>query len=309
MRNILFIILNLIAVLGYSQSGRIIGATAPRYLNRPIVKSDTTIFVNSNANGDMSLLGDVLGGRSMVTLIVTKNTGVGTNPNLPTITDTLRQTKFRVKVYMQTSSEKVGVFQNDLGFVLGYDGTTYVDNGTVHFIQDAEEYVFTPVEDGNGLHWSTTKTGGADGSVVDSIAKYSLKDYSNVLFVSLEGDDATAVKNKIGQPWLTMAAAVASATSGDLIYVFQGSYTVSTSLWKPGVNWHFEDVVAGSSFVGTEYVNGSSCLFLATSSGTVKVTGNLRTARLIRIDTADVVFDAVGYQLGQVVFGRWSDKS
>lgn len=127
--------------------------------------------------------------------------------------------------------------------------------------------------------------------------------YENVLFVSKYGNNSTAEKNKSTRPWLTLESAVAAATSGDLIYVMKGNYSVFSNLWKNGVNWHFEDCAVGSSSVGSEYANASSCLFLATSSGTVRVTGNLRTSRLIRIDTAGVVFDGQGYELGQVYLG------
>ena len=165
MKKILFIILSLFALSAQAQSGKIIGGTPPRYLNRVAVKPDTTIFATNNATADLSTLADVLGGRNMVTLVVTKSTGVSANPNFPAITDTLLGTKIKVKAYLETSSEQIGIFQSDLGFVIGYDGTAYTDNGTILFVQDLEEYTLWPVEDVNGLHWAYTKTSAtADGN-------------------------------------------------------------------------------------------------------------------------------------------------
>jgi len=67
----------------------------------------------------------------------------------------------------------------------------------------------------------------------------------NVIYVATTGSDAGATRaNRLGLPnlaLLTLDAAVAIATSADLIYVFPGSYTATGNIAKSGVNWHFED--------------------------------------------------------------------
>lgn len=128
-------------------------------------------------------------------------------------------------------------------------------------------------------------------------------EYGNILFVSPFGNNALAKKGRIEKPYQTLSAAVNAAVSGDLIYVQTGTYTGTTNLWKPGVNWHFEDVRAGQTFIGTEYTDGNTALFRATSSGTMRITGKLRTSRLLLVDTADVTVVAEGYELGQVFIG------
>jgi hypothetical protein len=162
MKYILILLLGLITFQVNAQTGKIIGGTPPRYINRVAVKPDTTLFATNNATADLTALGDVLGGRSTITLVVTKSDAVPANPLLPAITDTLLGTKIKVKVYLETSSEQIGVFQSDLGFVIGFDGTAYTDNNTLVFIQDFEEYTFWPVEDVNGYHWAYTQTSGVD---------------------------------------------------------------------------------------------------------------------------------------------------
>lgn len=169
-KHILFFIAFLATIVGYSQSTKIIGATAPQYVvtNRVAVKPDTTITATNNATANISTLVDVLGGRNTVTLVITKPTGVSANPSFPAITDTLLGTKIKVKLYCETTSENIGMFQADLGFTELWDGTQFIDRvGAQPFIYNLEEYTFWPVQDVNGYHWAYTKTSGssaADGN-------------------------------------------------------------------------------------------------------------------------------------------------
>jgi hypothetical protein len=55
---------------------------------------------------------------------------------------------------------------------------------------------------------------------------------------SVNGSDSTGARGTL-KPLLTLSAAVSAATSGDAIIVGPGSYTVTASLAKDGVNWHF----------------------------------------------------------------------
>jgi len=57
---------------------------------------------------------------------------------------------------------------------------------------------------------------------------------------SVYGDDATGLVGRFDKPYLTLAAAKAAASSGDLVHVGPGTYTVTTNLAKDGVNWYFE---------------------------------------------------------------------
>lgn len=67
--------------------------------------------------------------------------------------------------------------------------------------------------------------------------------FTNTVHVSANGNDTTGTRNNLAKPFLTLEAAVAAASSGDTIYVYPGSYTVTTTttngLAKSGVNWFF----------------------------------------------------------------------
>jgi hypothetical protein len=130
--------------------------TMDERVNRKFIKRDTVIFASTNTDADFSAIGDLLGGRSIVTLTVTKPTLVNVNPTLPPITDTLLATKIVIKVYTQ-SNEQIGVFQSDLGIVESWDGTQYVDKSSTLFMSNDDEYTFWPVEDVNGYHWAYSK--------------------------------------------------------------------------------------------------------------------------------------------------------
>lgn len=76
---------------------------------------------------------------------------------------------------------------------------------------------------------------GADGMA--GLANLALE---NCLFVAKNGNDATALTERLDKPFLTLTAAKAAAVSGDTIFVYPGTYAES-NLLKNGVNWHFYD--------------------------------------------------------------------
>lgn len=70
---------------------------------------------------------------------------------------------------------------------------------------------------------------------------YHPTDVGRTLFVDgVNGNDSSAEPFNRDRPYLTLAAAKAAAISGNLIYVWPGSYTVAESLAKNEVNWNFE---------------------------------------------------------------------
>ena len=66
---------------------------------------------------------------------------------------------------------------------------------------------------------------------------------SKTLFVDPNGNDLTGTKGNLSKPYLTLEAAQAAAVAGDLIYVYPGTYTVTTTdasgLAKDGVSYYF----------------------------------------------------------------------
>lgn len=72
----------------------------------------------------------------------------------------------------------------------------------------------------------------------------------NTLFVdAVNGNDATGVVGSASKPYLTLAAAKTAAASGQLVWVRPGSYVVTDTILKNGVNWNFD---AGASVTKTQ---------------------------------------------------------
>ena len=82
---------------------------------------------------------------------------------------------------------------------------------------------------------------------------------SKSLFVDLNGDDSTAIKGSVDNPYKTLLAARNAATSGDTIFVFPGLYTENTNCAKNLVDWYFYDgAVIKPSITGTSIFNTNS---------------------------------------------------
>ena len=65
---------------------------------------------------------------------------------------------------------------------------------------------------------------------------------NRTLFVDANfGNDATAVREDLSKPYLTLTAALAAATPNDTIYVHPGNYIGDNLVLKDLVNWYFEE--------------------------------------------------------------------
>lgn len=94
-----------------------------------------------------------------------------------------------------------------------------------------------------------------------------LPNFGNVLYVSVNGNDATAEKGNYLKPWLKLTQAAQASVSGDLIIVLSGSYEITDSdiadigvatdatLFRDGVTWYFQPntTVTSSVSEGTPY--------------------------------------------------------
>lgn len=91
---------------------------------------------------------------------------------------------------------------------------------------------------------------------------------------SVNGSDANA--GTLAAPFLTLAAAKAAASSGDTINVGPGSYAVTDSILKNGVNWYFDTgstvTKATSESVGILDDKGVAITCAVTGEGTFSVT-------------------------------------
>jgi len=101
--------------------------------------------------------------------------------------------------------------------------------------------------------WTITGDVGNDGQVLTSQgagAPVLWRDApttvltGNTVWVDIiNGDNGTAIVGRQDKPFATPAAAVAAATSGNLIHVRPGTYNITSNLAKDGVNWYLDDGV------------------------------------------------------------------
>jgi len=86
-----------------------------------------------------------------------------------------------------------------------------------------------------------------DGSQLSGIVTQT--NFTQSLFVTPSGDDATAAVGDMMKPFSSILGATGSANPGDTIIVYPGTYIENNNLYKDGVNYHFLDgakVVANS---------------------------------------------------------------
>ena len=189
----------------------------------------------------VSKFGEILGGTagiSTTTLQQAYNNSV--NPEITT-NSTLGGVQFRsgtgsntdknIIIENNTSSETAFIRADGYGGFSTISASTYVNlpldvyvtggtysNGTATFINNV-----------GGLFSVTGFTG------VGNLEK--------TLFVDPNGSDSTGTKGNLFKPFLTLEAAKNAAINGDLIYVFPGTYNVTTTategLAKDGISYYF----------------------------------------------------------------------
>lgn len=92
--------------------------------------------------------------------------------------------------------------------------------------------------------------------------------FGDVLFVSENGDDNTAVKGDLAKPWADVMAAKDAASANDIIYVFPGTYLIDGSygsgtgadvtILKDGVTWALSEGCTISSSVAEPMLNDTT---------------------------------------------------
>lgn len=99
-----------------------------------------------------------------------------------------------------------------------------------------------------------------------AIAALTDIEYNNVLAVDpVNGNNTTALANTFNKPYLTLAAAVTAATSGDLIWLRPGNHAVSSNILKDGVNFYADK---GATVTSTNNLFNAD----TTAGGTVLIT-------------------------------------
>ena len=127
-------------------------------------------------------------------------------------------------------------------------------------------------------------------------------DLGNILFVSKNGNNGTAIKGDLTKPWADPWAAIGAAISGDLVYVFSGTWTVGVTgagtdyeipnlatppnLHKQGVTWYFDH---GAKIEWADIGNDTPVFFSIGLAETLVVKGHLQ------FSTVSSLFDAFIY--------------
>lgn len=121
----------------------------------------------------------------------------------------------------------------------------------------------------------------------------------NCVFVDVDGSDTTGARERFDKPFLTLEAARTAAQAGDTIYVRSGSYTVTASLAKAGVHWHFAPgtsvTKSNNANVAIWDDNNTAMSFSVTGHcDFTRTTSNATTCDLIRVRHASSVISIAG---------------
>lgn len=112
--------------------------------------------------------------------------------------------------------------------------------------------------------------GGEDSSGVSSVT------VGNTLFVSKTGTDATGARQNFAKHYLTVAAAITAASSGDTIVIYPGTYTENITS-KDGVKFYLLENAIINGLVtignGTHRIGGMGT-FTGNGDHCISITGN-----------------------------------
>lgn len=83
----------------------------------------------------------------------------------------------------------------------------------------------------------------ASNTIIDTYVPSVVIEATNTLYVSTSGNNSTGVRNEPSRPFLTLEAARDAASNNDVIMVYPGNYTVTTTdvngLLVEAVHWYF----------------------------------------------------------------------
>jgi hypothetical protein len=197
--------------------------------------------------------------------------------------------------YFYDKATKLAYYKNSSGTIIGaYDTFT---GGTVSSLTattiSATTYQNLPsdITITGGTYSSGTATFTNNTGGTFTVTGFTTSpNLSKILFVDPNGNDSTGTKGNMNLPYLTLEAAKSASTSGDTIYVFPGTYTVTTTategLAKDGISYYFSpktiinkattgDIFRADSFIYGFNVYGYGNFNKTTNTGSIFSSSNI----------------------------------
>ena len=160
--------------------------------------------------------------------------------------------------------------------------TAYVDKGIYICQPSATNTTTTPTINVNSIGAKTISRQGVSVKIgdinndwmilmysVSANAMYLLNPTSpvkDVLYVTKDGDNGTAIIGRLDRPYLTIAAAQTAASSGQTIMVYPGTYSES-GLGKAGINYHFMDGAIVASTTSSMWIDTGAISYNISGDG------------------------------------------
>ncbi len=138
---------------------------------------------------------------------------------------------------------------------------TITGTGTVQLVNDE-------LAPGNEEYYGTNSSG------VKGFFPVPMLLIGNTLVVSKLGSDATGARNNWDKHYLSVTAAITAAQSGDTVYVFPGTFTITTSIQKDGVTVHLFDGAIIQATSGSVINITTNITFSVDGNGVLTSTGN-----------------------------------
>jgi hypothetical protein len=112
--------------------------------------------------------------------------------------------------------------------------TIYLRSGESIVVPDVFRYCPAVTDAYARGYISICREGNDDASISDAIALETDEIFSNMLMVdSVRGDDCVATKGSLAAPYKTINAAIAAATSGDVLYLLPGNHDLTSGIVMP----------------------------------------------------------------------------